>query len=72
MCAHLRGLENAESPTAHCRRAHLPDRLLVQPVPGAVLPAQELVRAEPERYLAAGALHRVAAVNHVPVRERRA
>lgn len=40
-------------------------------MPRAILPAQELVCAEPECDLAAGALHRVAPVNHIPVRERR-
>lgn len=44
-------------------------RLLVQPVPSAILPTQELIRPEPERDLAAGVLHRVAAVDHVPARE---
>lgn len=45
--------------------------LLIQPVLGAVLPAEELVRVEPECNLTVGALHGVAAMNHIPEREKR-
>lgn len=39
--------------------------LLIEPALGAVLPAEQLVGAEPERDLSAGTLHGVAAVNHI-------
>lgn len=45
--------------------------LLIQPVLGVVLPAEELVRVKPECDLTAGAVHGVAAMNHVPAWEKR-
>lgn len=40
---------------------------LVDPVCSCVLPARQLLRAEPERDLLLGTLHRVTAMDHVPV-----
>lgn len=45
-------------------------KLSVDPVPAAALPVVELALMEPQRDFFLGALHRVAAVDHVP--ERRA
>lgn len=52
-------------------RSHPHPPLLIQPALGAVLPAEQLGGAEPERDLAAGTLHGVAAVDHIPARGRR-
>lgn len=74
------GSEGAVPPATGCPeprrgarrvRSHPHPPLLIQPALGAVLPAEQLGGAEPERDLAAGTLHGVAAVDHIPARGRR-